>query len=66
MVRTLFERPHILYQTTDDDMSMPEPAIWACVDGGGLVLIGQEGREIVVNKASAKELAKLILDLSKG
>ena len=64
MVTKLFGQPHILYQKVEDDMSLPEPAIAASVDAGGIIILGQEGREILVNRSSAKELAKLIMKLA--
>lgn len=64
MVVELLKKPHVLYQKPDGEFDLPEAAITACVDTGGVVVLGQEGREIVINRASAKELAKLIIKLS--
>ena len=64
MVTKLFGQPHILYQKVEDDMSLPEPAVAASVDAGGIIVLSQEGREILVNRSSAKELAKLINKLA--
>jgi hypothetical protein len=63
-VTKLFNRPTVLYQTVDDDMSVPEAAISGCLDASGLVCLSQEGRDIIVNRASVPELCKMLRTLA--
>jgi hypothetical protein len=62
----LYNNPQILYQTADDDSLPPEAAITISTDNTGLIVLGQERDGIVVNRASARELAKVLITLSKG
>ena len=68
-VRRLFSRPHVLWQTGDDpDCPIPEPAIAIHTDATGLLMLDQEGREILINRASVPELIatlKLLTKVSK-
>ena len=60
----LFNRPMVLYQTADDDMSSGEAAISGCLSNDDLVCLSQEGRDIVINKASVPELCKMLRTLA--
>ena len=64
-IKKLFNNPHVLYQTSDDEFGIAEPAISVCVDAGGLIILNQEDQEILVNRASAKELCKLLHTLKQ-
>ncbi len=64
MIEKLFNNPQVLYQTADDDCSVPEQAISIYTDSSGLIILGQEGRNIIINKASVKELVKVLKDLT--
>lgn len=67
MITTLFKNPRILYQTADDqDHELPEPAIGASNDATGLIVLEQDGRHILVNRASVPELCRLLKDLAKA
>lgn len=60
MITKLFNHPHLLHQSCSDDYGMPEPDISACIDAGGLIILGQSGREILINPESVPELCKLL------
>lgn len=67
MIEQLANNPRILHQTADDrGMGMPELPIAACTDSTGLICLSQEGRSIVINRASVPELCKLLRELAKG
>lgn len=57
MIEKLFNHPHLLHQTGEGVLEMP---IAAYIDGGGSIILSQEGREIVVNPRAVPELVKLI------
>lgn len=66
-ITTLFNNPRVLFQTADDEsMEIPEPAIAASTDATGLIVLEQEGRGILVNRASVPELVKLLRELAKA
>lgn len=48
----------VLYQTADEDSSLPEAAVLIHVDNGGALVLQQEGRQIVLNRASLAELLR--------
>jgi hypothetical protein len=63
MIRKLFNNPRVLDQTADEDGAMEEPAISLCTDAGGLIILNQCGREILVNKKSVNELCRVLKEL---
>jgi len=63
MITKLFNHAHLLFQTADDESMQPEAAVGASVDGGGVIVLEQEGRHIVINRASINELCKLLRTL---
>jgi len=68
MIHKQFNNAHVLYQQTTDsenNFDLPEPAIALCNDSSGLIVMNQEGRDIVINKESVKELIVLLKLLSK-
>lgn len=65
MITQLFNNPHVLYQTADSDFEVSESAIGASVDGGGIIVLEQDGSHIVVNKASVPELCRLLRKLAQ-
>jgi hypothetical protein len=65
MIEQLFEHARILHQTPDDDLSIQEMPFAACLDSTGIVCISQEGRHIVLNRASVAELCKMLRELVK-
>lgn len=64
MITRLFNNAHVLFQATDDN-GFNEVAIGASVDGGGQIVLEQEGRHIVINPASVNELCRLLKKLQK-
>lgn len=60
MIEILFNNPRILHQTADDKDGMPELPIALSTDASGLIVLSQEGREIVINQASVPELFTLL------
>lgn len=65
MIEQLFEHARILHQTPDDDLSIQEMPVAACLDSTGIVCISQEGRHIVLNRASIPEFCKMLRALAK-
>lgn len=65
MIVTLFKKPRVLYQTADSDSELPESTIGASLDATPIIVLSQEGREILVNRASVPELCKLLRELAK-
>lgn len=63
MIVKPFNNPRVLYQTADDDLGIAEPAITASVDNGGLIILNQEGRDLLVNAATVPELIRMLRDL---
>lgn len=60
MIEILLKNPRILHQTADDKNGMPELPIALSTDASGLIVLSQEGREIIVNQASVPELFSMI------
>lgn len=63
MIARLFNNPHVLFQPFDDEHGIAEQAIAASVDNSGSIVLEQEGRYIVINRASVNELCKLLRTL---
>lgn len=63
MITRLFNNPHVLTQSCAEDMGLPEPAIAACTDACGLIVLSQEGRDLLVNPESVNELCRLLKKL---
>ena len=67
MITKLFNNPHVLSQTADDDdCGIAEPAISGSTDASGLIVLVQEGREILVNRKSVPELCRLLRKLAQA
>lgn len=62
MITKLFNNPHVLSQSPDeaDGLGIAEPAISASTDASGLIVLVQEGREILVNRKSVPELCRML------
>jgi hypothetical protein len=61
MIVKLFNHPHILHQTADGgDYEIANSDIAGHIDNGGTICLEQEGRTIVINRASVPELCKLL------
>lgn len=60
MITKLFNHPHVVSQTADDEDSLPEPAITVCADAGGVIVVGQGDQEIILNRATIKEFSKAL------
>jgi len=65
MIVKQFHNPHVLYQTPDDELNLQEPAIAACLDPCGLMVLRQEANTLLVNRASVPELCKLLRMLAR-
>ena len=65
MSTKLFNHARTLQQKPDSECEIPEPAISASVDVSGLIWLEQEGRCILVNRASVPELCTMLRDLKK-
>lgn len=63
MITRLFNNPHVLYQGAAEDI--PEPAITASTDASGLIVLSQEGRDLLINSESVNELCRLLKKLAK-
>jgi len=66
VIQKLFNHPHVLYQTYENGIEIPEPAIAGCVDAGGFIVITQEDRDIVLNPASVPELCTMLKKLKNA
>ncbi|AWB79599.1 TPA: hypothetical protein UL939_000550 [Stenotrophomonas maltophilia] len=64
MITKLFNNPHVLFQPTDEN-GFNEVAIGASVDGGGMIVLEQEGRHIVISPGAVPELCRLLRQLQK-
>lgn len=64
MIVNLLNNPRILYQTPDDEAQIAEPSIAGSNDSSGLIVLSQEGREILINKNSVPDVTKLLKQLS--
>ncbi len=65
MIEILLRHPRILHQTVDAALGLPEPPIAMCADVSPLIVLSQEGREIIVNLASVDELCKALKNLRR-
>jgi hypothetical protein len=65
MITRLFNHAHVLFQPFDDEHGVAEQAIAASVDSAGSIVLDQEGRHIVIDKASVNELCRLLKKLQK-
>ncbi len=59
-IEKLFFAPHLVYQTPDDAMDIAEPTVAVHHDSTPVVVISQEGRDIVLNRASINDLCKAL------
>lgn len=66
MIEKLNNNPHLLHQTADDSDGMEERPIAACTDASGLICLSQEGRTIVLNRATVPELCRLLKRLASN
>lgn len=65
MIEILLQNPRVLHQKVNDEYGLPEPAISACNDASGLIVISQQGREILINSESLNEFIKMIRDVNR-
>ncbi|MFT0140727.1 hypothetical protein ACEK07_45880 [Alcanivoracaceae bacterium MT1] len=59
-IEKLFFAPRLVHQTPDDDMDIAEPPVAVHHDSTPVVVISQEGRDIVLNRASINDLCKAL------
>lgn len=64
-IHKLFHYAYILTQTAADD-EVPNAAITACVDNGGTLILGQEGRDICLSMETVDDLCKLVRTVRDG
>lgn len=60
MIEKVMHRGRIVYQTADEDCSMPEPALIVQVDNGGTLILQQENRYLTINRNAIPELIKAL------
>ncbi len=65
MIEKLFNHPHILHQTANSDMDMPNTPIAACIDASNLIILSQGPAYICIDKKSVPELCILLKKLAK-
>lgn len=65
MITRLFNHPYILYQVSDDDCALSEPAIGVSVDATPIIVLEQEGHHITVNLKSVPDLIKVLRKVQK-
>jgi hypothetical protein len=65
MIERIGRPAKILHQTSDDAGSISETAVAAYVDETGIIVMSQECRQIVLNRASVPELFKMLRSLVK-
>lgn len=63
-IEMLLNNPRILHQTPDEKDGMPEAPIAICNDATPIIVMSQEGRDIVINLASIPELCKELKKLA--
>ena len=66
MITRLFNQAHVLFQTEDDASMVPEAAIGASIDANNIIVLEQEGRHLVINRATVPELRRLLRDLARS
>jgi hypothetical protein len=54
----------VVWQEADLEACVPEVAILVHVDNGGVIVLEQEGRHIVVGKGTVKGLCKVLTAIS--
>ena len=59
-IEKLMHAPHLVHQTCGDEMSIAEPTIAVCHDANPIIVISQEGREVLVNLETVNELCKAL------
>ncbi|HFT6991358.1 MAG: hypothetical protein KH046_00610 [Stenotrophomonas maltophilia] len=64
MITKLFNNPHVLFQPTDRN-GFNGVAIGASVDGGGMIVLEQEDRHVVISPDAVPELCRLLRKLQK-
>lgn len=55
----------VVWQTGNDDNPVPEPALTLCQYSGPMILLKQEGSEILINTETIPELIKILKKFSK-
>lgn len=60
MIVRQYRNPLVVFQKPDTDDSLAEPAIAVSTDAGGLIILNQEGRDILINRASLPDLIKAL------
>lgn len=64
VIVTLFNHPHVLYQTADSDTELPEAAIGLHIDNSPVICIEQGNHTIVLNRNSVPEFCKILKKLT--
>ena len=63
MIERLLNHPRLLHQTADEEDGIPEGPVAGSVDANGMIVLSQEGRDLVLNRASVAELGKMLREL---
>lgn len=64
MIEILLRNARLIHQTADDKFAPPETTLALCSDANGLLVLSQEGRDVVINLATVPDLRKALNDLS--
>lgn len=59
-ITKLFNSPSVLSQTPDDNCNVPEPAVAVSHDANPILVIAQDGHEIMLNLNSVNEFCRLL------
>lgn len=59
-ITTMYNAPHMLTQSIDDDCLLPESCIAVSHDASQILVIAQGDNEILVNAESVNELCRLL------
>lgn len=59
-IEKLLHAPHLVHQTCSDEMNIAEPAVAVCHDANPIIVISQEGRDVLVNLETVNELCRTL------
>lgn len=65
MITHMHNHPRLITQTTDNECEIPEPAIGVSQDSSGLIVLVQEGREILIDKSTVNDLCKALREQTR-
>lgn len=65
MIVRQFNSSCVVFQPYHDEYGVAEQAIAVSVDTSGLIVLNQEGREILINRSSVPDLVRVLRELVK-